>query len=198
MKLEGENVQGVDLSGSAKFLDGKLLDDHPKNFAVKIDILALQLEIFHTLIGLFLFTHVVPETPWLTASRADGNHVAVCLEERPEQVVSDFTLFKERGETLSGGPVTLLDGIYQQVKSFETLTIGDRVDCRISSIRFELGKVVEQQVLLNLVRVSTLNILDGSGIRVLTAGLSPTRLIHSISLSTTLRTSRRPSDLTSI
>jgi hypothetical protein len=65
-------------------------------------------------------------------------------------------------------------------------------------MRFELGKVVEQQVLLNLVRVSTLNILDGSGIRVLTAGLSPPRLIHSISLSTTLRTSRRPSDLTSI
>ena len=187
MKLEGETVQGVDLSGSAKLLDGKFLDDHPKHFAVKIDIPALQLEIFHTLMSIFLFTYVVPETPWLTASRADRNHVAVCPEERPEQVVGDFTLFKERGETLTGEPVTLLDGIYLQVKSFETFTIGDRVDCRISSMRFELREVVEKQVLLNLVRVSISNVVDGSDIRVLTAGLSPPRLSHSISLSKTLR-----------
>lgn len=39
--------------------------------------------------------------------------MAVCLEERPEQVVGDFTLFKERDEAFSGEPVTVLDGIYQ-------------------------------------------------------------------------------------
>ena len=39
--------------------------------------------------------------------------MAVCLEERPEQVVGDFTFFKERDETLSGGLVTVLDGTNQ-------------------------------------------------------------------------------------
>lgn len=48
---------------------------------------------------------------------------------------------------------------------------------------------MEKQVLLNLVRVSTVNILDGSWITALTAGLSPPRLIHLISLSTTFRIS---------
>ena len=65
-------------------------------------------------------------------------------------------------------------------------------------MRFELREVVEKQVLLNLVRVSTSNILDGLDIRVLIVGLSPSRLSHSIFLIKTLRTSRRPSNLTSI
>ena len=55
----------------AKFLDGKIFDDHPKHFAVEIEIVALQLEIFYTLINLFLFTHIVPETLWLTTPSAD-------------------------------------------------------------------------------------------------------------------------------
>ena len=113
MKLYRKNVQGVNLPGSAKLLDSELLDDRPKHLTIEIEVLALKLKIFHALVGRFLFTHVVPETPWLTASRAGRHDVAVCFEERPEEVVSNFALLEEWKETLSGGHITVLDGVHQ-------------------------------------------------------------------------------------
>lgn len=70
MKAERKCVQSVDLSGSMEFFDRKLSLDRSKYFAVEIEILASQIEVFHILIGLFLLTHVVSKASWLTASGA--------------------------------------------------------------------------------------------------------------------------------
>ena len=40
-------------------------------FGGEIEILALQLKVFHTLVRLFLLTHIISQAPWLTASSAD-------------------------------------------------------------------------------------------------------------------------------
>jgi hypothetical protein len=69
VKLEMVSVQGVDLSSSTRFLDGKSIEDRSEHFAVEIKTLALQLEVFHTLVCLCLLTHVVSEAPLLTASK---------------------------------------------------------------------------------------------------------------------------------
>ena len=55
---------------------------------------------------------------------AGRDHVAIWFEERPEQIVVDFTVFKERDETLSGGPVIFYNSTYQKIKSCQTFTIG--------------------------------------------------------------------------
>ena len=102
MKLDRKSGQGVDPPGSSEFLNGQLLSDCSKHIAVEIEILALQLKKFHALMGLFLFPHVESETSWLTAPLAGRNHMAVWFEERPEQVVCDLSIFKERDEALSG------------------------------------------------------------------------------------------------
>jgi hypothetical protein len=69
VKLEGVSVQGVDLSSSTKFLDGKFSEDRSEHLAVEIKTLALQLEVFHTLVCLCLLTYVVSKAPWLTTSK---------------------------------------------------------------------------------------------------------------------------------
>ena len=69
--------------------------------------------------------------------------MAIWFEQRPEPVVRDFSIFKERDEALGGWQVIAPNGIYQQVKSCEISTIGPRSDCRTGSMRFKLGKVVE-------------------------------------------------------
>jgi len=41
MESEGKGVQGMDLSGSTKFFDGKVGVDCPEHFSIEIEILAL-------------------------------------------------------------------------------------------------------------------------------------------------------------
>ena len=78
--------------------------------------------------------------------------MTVCLEEGPEQVISDFTLFQERGKALCDRsvPVPDPDGTDQQIESVDTLATDGQTLSLIRPIRFELGKVVKQQILLNL------------------------------------------------
>ena len=143
MPLNWECAQLVYAPSPAEFLDGELLRDCSEHLAIKIEILALQLKIFHALTRPFLFTQIVPETSGLTTPTAGRNHMFVGFEEGPEQVIGDLAVFKEGYETLCGGSIVFLDGTDQQVKSCETSHTGSRVNCLISSKRFELGKVVE-------------------------------------------------------
>lgn len=70
--------------------------------------------------------------------------MTVCLEERPEQIISDFALFQEWDKVLYDRPVRMLDGTDQQIKSVNTLTTGGRSPSLISLISFELREVVKQ------------------------------------------------------
>ncbi|KAH0845486.1 hypothetical protein FOPE_12528 [Fonsecaea pedrosoi] len=187
MKLEWVSVKGVDLSGATKFLDSQLSQYSTEHLTVEIKILALQLEVFHTLLCLLLLAHAVSEAPRFTASGAVRNDMVISLEERPEQIIGNFTLRQQWNETFCGGFVPILESLNQQVESADTLPVG--------AIRFKLGEVVKQQALFDLSSVSDAVRPAPMG---MTAGLSPPRLIQLTSWSTMRKMSRSSSEFTSM
>lgn len=83
VKMKRVDVQSSDRTGSSKTLNGQPLGDGTKDFAIIIKVLTLELEVLDALFGLSLVSHIVLETPQLTAAKASRDDVAVGLEQRP-------------------------------------------------------------------------------------------------------------------
>lgn len=99
VKVKGVDVQSGNRLSSSKPLNGQLLGDGAKDFAVKVQVMALELEIFDPLFRLFFFTHLILKTSGFTTAWTGREDVAVGLEQRPQQVIRDFAFFQKRSET---------------------------------------------------------------------------------------------------
>ena len=84
VKIKRVDVQSGDRSSPMKPLNRQPLGDGTKDFAIKIEVLALKLEVFDALFSFFLLSYIVLETPQLAAAKASRDDVAISLEQRPQ------------------------------------------------------------------------------------------------------------------
>ena len=103
MVFERKGVERVDPFGSMELLNSKFDGGLPKYVAIEIYVAVLQMKIFYPFIHGSLFAGIVSDAPRLTGSEMSGIYHRIWFEERPEQIVCDFVIFKEGSEAFGCG-----------------------------------------------------------------------------------------------
>lgn len=105
MVFERKGVKRVDPPCSAELQNSKLDRGLPERFAIEIDVLALQVKIFHTVVHRPLLAEMIFDTPRLISTKTGGVNHHVGFEKCLEQIVGDLVALKKSGEAFSCGGI---------------------------------------------------------------------------------------------
>ncbi len=113
MVFERKGVKRVDPLYSAELQNGKLDWGLPERFAIEIDVVALQVKVFYTVVHRPLLAEMILDTSRLARTKIGGVNHHVGFEKCPEQIVGDFVALKKRGEAFGCGGIGRLHEVDQ-------------------------------------------------------------------------------------